>query len=163
MKRVALLIMAVLLWTGCVTEHRANESVAIMELGRKTGPEIVYLANDYGFLIYWLDNKEPELYIYNKPANKIEMTSDFSVFLSGLQRFPNGVKVDRIRGCAITAAGMPQEHKQRLNEVIKAKEFRLTNGDDGNFAVCSCETIYVRRYKSTDSAAQGIAGRPGVR
>ena len=135
-------------------DQRDNNCLAIMELGRKTGAELVYLPNDYGFLIFWLDNKKPELYLYEKPANKIQMTRDFSEFLSSLQRFPNGVKVDRIRGCAITALGMPEEYKGRLNNIIKAKGFRLTNADDGNFGVCSCETTYVRRFTTTNSRLQ---------
>lgn len=134
-----------------MTDQRNNSSLAIMELGRKTGSELVHLPNDYGFLIFWLDNKKPELYLYDKPANKIKMTSDFSEFLFGLQRFPNGVKLDRIRGCAVSAIGMPEEYKDRLNNIIKAKGFRLTNSDDGNFGVCSCETIYVRRFTTTNS------------
>ena len=134
-----------------MTHQRNKNSLAIMELGRKTGAELVYLPNDYGFLIFLLDNKKPELYLYDKPANKIKMTSDFSLFLSGLQRFPNGVKLDRIRGCAISALGMPEEYKDRLNSIIKAKGFRLTNADDGNFGVCSCETTYVRRFTTTNS------------
>jgi hypothetical protein len=170
MKRIVFLLFIMFLAVGCSTNHRINNtpaisdtnSLAIMELGRKNGTEFVYLPNDYGFLIYWLDNKKPELYLYDKPANKIEMTSDFSVFLSGLQRFPNGIKLDRIRGCAITAGGMPEEYKERLNEVIKAKEFRLTDSDDGNFGVCSCETTYVRRYKTTNNSVQRTTGKPRI-
>jgi len=154
MKRIAFLLISILLFVGCMTNQRDNNSLSIMELGRKTGTELVYLPNDYGFLIFWLDNKKPELYLYDKPANKIEMTSDFSEFLSGLRRLPNGVKLDRIRGCAITAAGMPEEYKDRLNNIIKAKGFRLTNADDGNFGVCSCETTYVRRFTTTNSRLQ---------
>ena len=154
MKRIAFLLISILLFVGCMTVQRDNNSLAIMELVRKTGSELVYLPNDYGFLIFWLDNKKPELYLYEKPANKIQMTRDFSEFLSSLQRFPNGVKVDRIRGCAITAIGMPEVYKGRLNNIIKAKGFRLTNADDGNFGVCSCETTYVRRFTTTNSRLQ---------
>ena len=154
MKIVTFLIIGAFIWQGCATKHHANESLQIIELGRQSGPEYVYLPNDYGFLIYWFDDKEPELYIYDKPANRIKMTSDFSVFLSEIQHFPNGVKVDRIRGCAITAAGMPEEHKEQLNKLIKAKKFKLTGTDDDNYSICSCETIYVRRYKTTNNSVQ---------
>jgi len=147
MKRIAFLLISILLFVGCMTDQRDNNSLAIIELGRKTGPELVYLPNDYGFLIYRLDNKKAELYLYDKPANKIEMTSDFSEFLSGLRRFPDGVKLDRIRGCAITALGMSEEYKDRLNNIIKAKGFCLTNSDDGNFGVC-------RRFTTTNSRLQ---------
>ena len=152
MKIVTFLITGILIWFGCTTRHYANESLQIMELGRQSGPEYVYLPNDYGFLIFWLDDKEPELYIYNKPKHRIKMTSDFSVFLSEIQHFPDGVKVDRIRGCAITAAGMPEEYKEQLNKLIQAKKLKLTDIDDGNFGVCSCETTYVRRYKTTNDS-----------
>jgi len=147
-------MIGLILWTICVPKHDANKSLAIMELGRETGPELVYLANDYGFLIYWLDNKEPELYIYNKPANKIKMTSDFSEFLTDLQRFPNGVKVDRIRGCGITEMGMPEDYKEQLRQIIKEKEFYLTDIEDSNFSVCQCQTTYVRRFKTTNQSIQ---------
>ena len=55
------------------------------------------------------------------------MTNNFTVFLSDTKRFPDGVKVDRIRGCAISAAGMPKEYKEQLNKLIKAKKFKLTH------------------------------------
>ncbi|MHC4694410.1 MAG: hypothetical protein ACYS67_16845 [Planctomycetota bacterium] len=139
-------------WSGI--SKRGNKSLAIMELGRKTGPELVYLPNDYGFLIVWLDNKKPELYLYDKPANKIEMTQDFSRFLDGLQQFPDGVKLDRIRGCAITAAGISREDKARLDNIIKKKGFRLTNKDDGNFTVCTCQASYVRKFTTTNPRLQ---------
>ena len=153
-KGTASLVIVTLLVVGCPIRQADTKSLAIMELGYTDRTELVYLANDYGFLIYWVDNHKAELYLYDKPANTIEMTSDFSEFLSGLERFPNGVKLDRIRGCAITAAGMPEEYKDRLNDTIKAKEFRLTDMDDGNFGVCSCETTYVRRFTTTNSRLQ---------
>lgn len=147
-------MIGVFFYSSCVTDGYVNKSLIIMELGRQAGPEYVYLPNDYGFLVFWLDNKKPEFYIYDKPANTIKMTSDFSVFLSEIERFPNRVKVDRIRGCAITAAGMSEEHKEQFNKLIKAKKFKLTDIDDGNIRVCSCETTYVRRYKTTNNSVQ---------
>ena len=72
MKIVTHILIGVFLLRGSITEYYANESLPIMELGRQTGPEYVYLPNDYGFLIYWLDNKEPELYVYDKPVKKLK-------------------------------------------------------------------------------------------
>lgn len=66
---------------------RSGSPLAIAELGRATGPETVYLPNDYGFLIYWLDHQEPELYLYDRPAHRIEMTRNFKMFLTGLPVF----------------------------------------------------------------------------
>jgi hypothetical protein len=145
---VAIFIMAIFLLNVFIPKMHTQKSLCIMELGRLAGPEYVYLPNDYGFLIYWLDNNEPELYTYNEPEHKINMTSDFAVFLSYLQLFPDGVKVDQIRGCGITALGMSQENKKLLEELIENKKFRLTNEDDNNWGVCSCETLYVHRYNT---------------
>jgi hypothetical protein len=125
---------------------KSKKSLAIAELGRGSGKELFYLANDHGFLINWLDNEEPELYLYDKPANRIVMTRDFDEFLVGLGNFPRGAKVDRIRGCAITAAGMSEEDKARLDDVIESKELKLTGIDDGNYPMCTCETTHVRRF-----------------
>jgi len=141
-------LIGISLFGSCTTELRTNDSLCIIELGRMEGREYVYLPNDYGFLIDWVDNTEAELYIYDKPAQRIKMTSDFSVFISELQRFPDGVKVDEICSCATTAAVMSQEQKSQLNELIQKKKFILTGADDGNYTVCSCQTTYVRRYKT---------------
>jgi hypothetical protein len=148
MNKVVFLLIGVSLFCSCATEPRISNFLCIIELGRKEGPEYVYLPNDYGFLIDWVDNTEAELYIYDKPAQRIKMTSDFANFLSELQQFPNGIKVDQIHGCATTAAGMSQEQKSQLNELIQKKKFILTDVDDGNYPFCSCETTYVRKYKT---------------
>jgi len=150
MKRIIFVLIAFVVCRGCPEEHGNTGSLAIMELVYKDKTELVYLSNDYGFLIQWVDYQEPEFYLYNKPSNRIQMTSDFFDFLAELKAFPNGVKVDRIRGCGITEGGMPEDYKGRLREIIKAKRFYLTNEDEGNFTVCSCETIKVRRYKTTN-------------
>jgi len=155
MKRFAILIIVTFLVVGCKTIHRDTRSLAIIELGYKDRTELVYLANDYGFLILWIDHQKPQFYLYNKPANKIQMTGSFSDFLSGLQAFPNGVKVDRIRGCGITEQGMPENYKEQLFQIIKDKKFYLTDIEDGNFTVCECETTYVRRFNTTNKSIQG--------
>lgn len=92
-------------------QRTQNDRLAIIELVRREGTETVFLPNDYGFLIQWLDNMEPNLYIYNKPESSIKMTSDFTAFLAGLEEFPDGAKVDRIRGCGTTAQGMSENKK----------------------------------------------------
>ncbi len=132
--------------------HQTQENrLAIIELVRKEGTETVFLANDYGFLIQWLDNQEPNLYIYNKPEGSIQMTTDFSVFLEGLKEFPDGAKVDRIRGCGITASGMSEDDKQLLQQLINAKSFYMTGLEENNYTVCSCETFEVRYLTTTDN------------
>jgi hypothetical protein len=151
MKRIVFMLIAFSVYGGCFKEHRNNNSLAIMELVYKDRTEIVFLPNDYGFLIQWIDHEEPEFYLYDKPASKIQMTSVFFDFMAVLQGFPNGVKVDRIRGCGITEQGMPEDYKNRLHQIIKAKEFSLTDLDDGNYGVCSCETSAVRMFTTVNN------------
>ncbi len=144
---------ATALLMGCSRNQSTTNSLPIMELGRKTGPELVYLPNDYGFLIQWASDKT-ELYLYNKPENKITYTNNFDEFFAGLQRFPNGAKVDRIRGCAITMGWVSEKMKERLNQIIKDKDFHLTDVEDGNYSVCSCETTYVRKFTAANIRLQ---------
>jgi hypothetical protein len=150
MKRIIFVLIAFVVCRGCSEEHGNTGSLALMELEYKDRTELVYLSNDYGFLIDWIDHQEPVFYLYNKPSNRIRVTSDFFDLLAELKAFPHGVKVDRIRGCSITEQGMPEDYKVRLREIIKAKRFYLTDQDDGNFTVCTCETIKVQRYKTTN-------------
>ena len=140
-------MIAIVVCGGCCERYGNARPLAIMELVYRDRTRHVYLSNDYGFLIQWIDHTEPQFYLYNKPSHNIQMTSDFHDFLDGLKAFPNGVEVDRIRGCAITDQGMAEDYMIRLREIIKAKRLHLTNEDDGNFVVCSCETIKVRRYR----------------
>jgi hypothetical protein len=150
-KTILFVLIMLLTFAGCARKLAESNRLAIMELVRKEGTETVFLPNDYGFLIMWLDAKKPNLYLYNRPANKICMTSDFSVFLAGLEKFPSGAKVDRIRGCGITEMGMGEDNKHRLYEIIKAKKLYLTGIDDGNFTVCSCQTSNVRMFTSVNN------------
>jgi hypothetical protein len=154
MKKNTVLIMGVFLFISCQSKHLTNKSLPIMELGYQGSTKTVYLPNEYGFLIEWPDNKEPELYIYNKPANKISMSSDFPSFLSAIERFPDGVKVDRIRTCGTTSGGMSEEYKRQLDEVIKDKNFKLTGENDGNFGVCVCESNYCRKFSAAAHTPQ---------
>lgn len=147
MKRIAFLLMAFGICSGCSEKPGNTGFLVIIQLVYKDRIELVYLPNNYGFLIQWIDHKEPEFYLYDKPSQRIQMTSNFQDFMAGLQAFPNGVNVDRIRGCAITEQGMPEDYTDRLREIIEAKRFYLTDIDDGNFPVCSCETIEVRRHR----------------
>ena len=140
MKRKYLILFTYLIIIGCSKFDHAPSGLAIAKLEYNDNTETVYLANDYGFLIQWLDNQAPNLFIYNKPANSILMTNNFQVFIKELQTFPSGIKIDRIRGCSITEMGMPEDYKNQLQKLIKDKSFYLTDSDDGNFPVCVCET-----------------------
>lgn len=151
MKRIVFILITFGVCGGCFEEHRSSNSLAIMEMVYKDRTELVFLPNDYGFLIQWIDHKKPEFYLYNKPANKIQMTNVFSDFLASLQCFPNSVKVDWILGCGITAQGMAEDYKHQLDEIIKAKKLNLTDLNDGNFSVCSCETSAVRMFTTVNN------------
>jgi hypothetical protein len=140
MKRRLLILFTCLIIIGCIKSDHTLSRLAIAKLEYKDKTEIVYLANDYGFLIQWLDNQAPKLFTYNKPGNSIRMTNNFEVFMEELKAFPSDIKVDRIRGCSITEGGVPEVYKDRLNELIGDKSFYLTDLDDGNFPVCVCET-----------------------
>jgi hypothetical protein len=141
MKRIAYVLMVFGVCGCCYQEHKSTEPLIIMKKVYRDKTEHVYLPNDYGFLIHHVDNMTPEYYLYDKPTHKIKLTSDFSEFLAGLRKFPRGVKVDRIHGCATTAGGMSEKNKRQLQKVIKARKFKLTDMDDGNYTVCTCETV----------------------
>ena len=147
MKRIVLVLVALGVCGACSEKRENATSLAVIELVYSDRIELVYLPNNYGFLIDWIDHEKPEFYLYNKPSHRIQMTRDFQDFLVGLQAFPNGATVDRIRCCAITEQGMPEDYKTRLRETIENKRFHLSDGD---FTVCSCQTIKVRRYRSAD-------------
>ena len=151
MKRRLLILSTCLIIIGCSKSDHTPSHLAIAKLEYKDKTEIIYLANDYGFLIQWLDNQAPKLFIYNKPANSIRMTNNFEVFMKELQALPSGIKVDRIRGCSITEMGMPEDYKDRLQVLIKDKDFYLTDSDDGNFTVCVCETQKVTWFTTTNN------------
>lgn len=129
---------------------KITKKLAIAQLEYKDRTEVVYLANNYGFLIHWLDNQLPKLFVYNKPANSIQVSSDFNIFLKHLKALPSGVQIDRKRGCSITAAGMSEEQKSQLEQVIKEKKFILTDINEGNFTVCTCETIKVTWFTTAN-------------
>jgi hypothetical protein len=144
--RKLIILFTSLILIGCSKSDQIPSCLAIAKLEYKDKTEIKYLANDYGFLIQWLDNQPPKLFVYNKPANSIKMTSNFEVFMKELQSFPSDIKVDRIRGCSITEMGMPKDYKDLLKELIEDKGFYLTDTNDGNFTVCVCETEKVTWY-----------------
>lgn len=124
------------------------EPLPIMMLKRYGTDGIVNLPNDYGFLIRW-NNADPlEFYLYDKPKRQIRCTSDFSAFLAGLRDFPTGARIDHIRFCASFEGGMPKSNRQRLEEVVQAKRFRLTDPEGGNFIVCTCESREIIFHKT---------------
>ena len=73
MKKIVFLLFIIFLVIGCSTDHRINgtpvksdiDYLVIMELGLRNATQYVYLPNDYGFLIYWPDYEEAELYTYD--------------------------------------------------------------------------------------------------
>lgn len=135
-----------------------NTKLAIMTMERVEGRsestdlhKTEYLPNDYGFLINWPDNAKPEFYLYNKPLKSITCTSDFNEFLAGLKRFPGGAKVDCIEKCQSPFAyKMPDTAEERLWEVIKTKRYKITEQEDGNFIICTCEFSEPKLLKTAE-------------
>ena len=126
-----------------------SRALAIVILEYADAPKVVCLPHDYGFLIRWWEQEEPELYLYDKSCHRIVQTSDFSAFLAGLNAFPSGSRLDEITLCCgeTSRAGMPREDSQRLAGVLRDKGFRLTGENDGNFNICTCESREVRLLK----------------
>jgi hypothetical protein len=130
---------------GCQTPPTRSRPLPIIILEYPDHSTTRYLANDYGFLIQWPSASEaPDIYLYDKPAHRIHHYSELESFLAELERIPDGSPVDRIRGCFITTFGMPPADGRRLTETLRRKRLRLTDEEDGNFGVCSCETTNVR-------------------
>ena len=154
MKLILVASIVILDCTCCVQERFRDNNLAIIELVRQKGTETVFLPNDYGFLILWIDHRKPNLYLYDKPAGEIRMTTDFSVFLAGLEGLPNGAKVDRIRGCGISSQGTPEEEKRPLQQLIKVEGFYLTGPEDGNYGLCTCETSNVHFFTTANNKLQ---------
>ena len=63
MKTILFVLIMLLACAGCARKLAESNRLAIMELVRKESTETVFLPNDYGFLIMWLDGKKPKLYI----------------------------------------------------------------------------------------------------
>jgi hypothetical protein len=149
-----ILLLTVLAVAGCQKPQLTPKKLSIARLEYKDKTTVVYLANDYGFLIQWLDNQPPMLFVYNKPANSIQVTSDFNVFLKHLKALPSGVLLDRKRGCSITALGMSKKQKSQLKQVIKEKKFILTDINKGNYPICTCETSKVTWFTTANQPLQ---------
>jgi HEAT repeat protein len=153
MNRITLITLgltcAVIAAAGIMRYHQIQSiKLPIMILSRTEGrgfpgleqQKTAYLPNDYGFLINYLGQTEPEFYLYNRPAWTITVTGDFRQFIAGLKQFPDHAKVDWIRCCTVSFEyGMPYYEREWLDETIASKGFRMTDLEDGNETIDSCE------------------------
>lgn len=103
-------------------------------------PLVHFLAGDYGFLANCEEGKAAEYYFYDKPKHEITYLTDFDEFLRKLQTIPNGSAVDKIERCAPPFwQAMPIEKRNQIKELLKNKQCKMTNADNGNFTVCVCK------------------------
>jgi hypothetical protein len=144
-----LLLPAVLL-TSCgqrtqpATANRTEPMAVIILEYYHHGPRVVFLPNDYGFLVRSRQGHKPELYLYDKPARHITYTHDFNAFFAGLRKFPDRAKVDEIIMCSGESGMIGEVEETRLMDIIKKKRFRMTGQEDYNFPVCTCGSKEVR-------------------
>ena len=111
--------------------------------GRSKGLDlyrVVYLFDDYGFLINYLGRTEPEFYLYSQSDRTITITGSFNEFISGLKRFPNQAKMDWVRKCTVSFEyGMPDNERRILLKTIKDKDFKMMGENhDGQYYMIEC-------------------------
>ena len=105
---------------------------------------IVYLYNDYGFVVKWEYPNNPSFFLYDKGRTNILETSDLNTFLDGLSNFPDEAMVAEIDSCAAGLSyGMPKEMLLKIYNVIKLKKFKMADIEENNFGFCKCETTNV--------------------
>ncbi|MBI5777944.1 MAG: HEAT repeat domain-containing protein [Planctomycetes bacterium] len=159
-------IFCALVSAAGIMQHNQIQSIKlpIMILSRTEGrgfpgleqQKTVYLPNDYGFLLNYLGQTEPEFYLYNRPSWTITVTGDFRQFIAGLKQFPDGAKVDQIHKCQVSFEyGMPGYEGEWLDEIIKEKKFRMTDYEDNNFMIECCE-FQETLFMTTGRPAEGI-------
>jgi len=124
-----------------------NSQLPIMVLERSEGRpkgldlyRVVYLFDDYGFLINYLGRTEPEFYLYSRPDWTITVTGNFNEFIAGLKRFPDQAKIDWVRKCTVSFEyGMPDNQRKILLETIKDKNVKMMAGNyDGQYYMIEC-------------------------
>lgn len=135
---------------GCISvqPHAEPMAIAIVEYDNPDAAKVVCLPHDYGFLVEWDKDKQPEFYVYDKKSRWATCTPDFSEFLKLLEKIPSGATVDRIeKCCAPFSWGMPNESRNKLAALLKRKSFRMAEWEDGNFGICTCESKEIRLLK----------------
>lgn len=131
---------------SCHSAQPRTNDLGIIIVEYPDDPRVVCLPHDHGFLIRWYPSEKPELYLYDKPANRIRCASDFAEFLDGLTSFPSGSKVDEISLCCggTSKMGMSEAEFKKLREIIRQKRFHMTDHNEGNFCICTCQSTQVR-------------------
>ncbi len=134
---------------SCHSAQPRTEPLGIIIVEYADDPRVVCLPHDYGFLIRWYPSEKPELYLYDKPSHHISYTSDFAEFLDGLADFLSGSKVDEISLCCgeTSKMGMSKPEFRKLQEIVRQKRFHMTDHNEGNFCICTCESTQVRLLK----------------
>ena len=124
------------------------------------GTVCVCLSNDYGFFINWPDAALPEIYLYEKKPARITLVTSVDEFLKWIASLPEDATLDWIRTCDGTCAGMPEEKTRHLQRILEGRKRHLTSTEDGNFVVCTCESIHRTRFKDIDEARKWMDEHP---
>lgn len=152
------LIVWVIFSVGCRNEAQEQKAprdnnfviITLVSSCKELQNKNICLPNDYGFLINWPGDTKPEFYLYNKLLKTITFTDDFTDFLDGLKQFPTGAKIDRIEKCQVPFSYyMPDAEREQLDDIIKNKRFVLTDQENNNFIICTCEYRDINLLKAT--------------
>jgi len=116
---------------------------------------ILYLYNDYGFVVKWEEPDKPSFFLYDKIKTNILATSDLEIFLNGLSNFPDGAVVAEVDSCAAGLSyGMPKKMLLKIYDIIKKKKFKMAGIEEKNFVLCTCETTNVLFFTKAQNSKE---------
>jgi hypothetical protein len=118
------------------------------------------LGSDYGYFIDWPDNQSPQLYVYEKKPARIARLASMDELLAWAAKLPEGACVAQIRTCGSTCAGVPPEKAEELKRNFADRKIRLSGEKEGNFPICTCESVGKTMFKSMDEAKQWLRAHP---
>lgn len=122
----------------------------------------ICLGSDYGYFINWPDNGTHEIHVYEKKPARIASLATMDDLLEWAGRIPEGVNVDWLRMCGSTCAGVAPEKLEQLQRVFVERKIHLTDLDDGNFPICTCESKDKKMFRDMDEARKWMTEHPGA-
>lgn len=154
------MLLTTVLGQSAFAENAAGDTQYLL-IGEVHSPETakgpsgsVVWTNDFGFLVKHSLKEEPEYFVYNQKPSAIHYTRSFDEFIVLLDQLPGGVSVDWIKTCGTPIdIGMPAEHIQRLENVLKDNHLTLLKPRTG---ICRCGSTNTTWY----TEAKGAAANP---
>lgn len=136
--------------------------IAVLEYGREYDykQRCKCLTNDYGYFINWVENEEPELYVYQKKPARIARLKSMDELLAWAKKLPEASDVDWITTCGSTRGGVPQEKLDELQRIFTERKIHLTDTEDGNFTICICESIRQQMFTNIKEAREWMKNHP---